>query len=179
VLRSFLIQQDRGRPVVAATEFSYVPYAMIESGDGEPSIAPACAAGAPRGGAPYPPAGHYRFFDESGGVKGTVVPADRIDADTLRIVHLPLYDIRYEAGGWKGRAAVVGESWQVIAAELPPERPRALNFGLLVVAALLFASYLAIGKFASGLLGRLALIAAVSSGGYAIFTLYEKATKHE
>jgi hypothetical protein len=179
VLRSFLIEQNRGRPAGAAIEFSYVPYAMIETDGGETSVAPACAAGAPRGGSPYPPAGHYRFFDEAGDVKGKIVPVDRIDADTLRIVHLPVYDIRYEAGAWKGRAAVVGESWQVIAAELPPGRPRALNFGLLLVAALLFASYLAIGKFASGLLGRLALIAAVSSGGYAIFTLYEKATKHE
>jgi hypothetical protein len=179
VLRSFLIERNRRRPIGAAIDFSYVPYAMIETGDGETSIAPACASPAPKGGVPYPPAGQYRFFDESGATAEKVVPADRIDTDAIRIVHLPVYGIRYDVGRWKGRAAVVGESWQVIAAELPPERPRALNFGLFAAAALLFGAYLVIGRFASGVLGRLALIAAASGGGYAIFNIYEKATKHE
>jgi hypothetical protein len=152
---------------------------MIETGDGETSIAPACASLAPQGGVPYPPAGEYRFFDESGAPSEKIVPADQIDKDAIRIVHLPIYGIRYEAGGWKGKAAVVGESWQVIAAELPPERPRALNLGILVAAAFLFAAYLVIGKFASGVLGRLALIMGASSAGYALFSIYEKATKHE
>jgi hypothetical protein len=179
VLRSFLIEKGRKRPVGAKIDFAFVPYAMIETGDGETSIAPACASLAPQGGVPYPPAGEYRFFDASGAPSEKILPADRIDKDAIRVVHLPVYGIRYEAGGWKGRASVVGESWQVIAAELPPERPRALNLGILVAAALLFAAYLVIGKFASGVLGRLALIMAASSAGYALFNIYEKATKHE
>jgi hypothetical protein len=179
VLRSFLMEKDRGRPSGAAVDFSFVPYAMLETGDGETSIVPACASHAPQGGVPYPPAGEYRFFDESSAPPGKIVPIDRIDADAIRIVHLPVYRIRYETGGWKGAAAVFGESWQVIAAELPPERPRSLNLGLLAAAALLFAAYLVIGRFASGVLGRLALIMAASSAGYALFTIHEKATKHE
>ncbi len=179
VLRSFLIEKDRKRPVRTAIDFSFVPYATIEAEDGETSIVPACASSAPQGGVPYPPAGEYRFFDESSAPPGKIVPIDRTDTNAVRIVHLPVYRIRYEAGGWKGTAAVVGESWQVIAAELPPEKPRALNLGLLVAAALLFAAYLVIGSFASGTLGRLALIMAASSAGYALFTIHEKATKHE
>jgi hypothetical protein len=179
VLRSFLMEKNRRRPFKAAVDFSFVPYAMIETGDGEASIAPACASPAPQGGVPYPPAGEYRFFDASGAPSEKIVPADRIDKDAIRIVHLPVYGIRYEAGEWKGTAAVVGESWQVIAAELPPERPRALSLGLFIAAALLFAAYLVIGKFASSALGRLALIMAASSAGYALFTIHEKATKHE
>jgi hypothetical protein len=178
-LRSFLIEKDLKRPVGAAIDFSYVPYTMIEAGDGETSIAPACASHAPQGGLHYPPAGEYRFFDESIATSERIVPVDRIDKDAIRIVHLPVYGIRYEAGDWKGRAAVVGESWQVIAAELPPERPRTMNLGLLVAAASLFAAYLVIGRFASGVLGRLVLIMAASSAGYALFNIYERATKHE
>jgi len=179
VLRSFLLEKNRKRPVGTAIDFSFVPYAMIETGDGETSIVPACASLAPQGGVPYPPAGEYRFFDESCAPSEKIVPADRIDKDAIRVVHLPVYGIRYGAGGWKGTAAVVGESRQVIAAELPPERPRALSVGLFLAAALLFAAYLMIGKFASGALGRLALIMAASSGGYALFTIHEKAAKHE
>ena len=54
-----------------------------------------------------------------------------------------------------------------------------MNLGLLVAAASLFAAYLLIGRFASGVLGRLVLIMAASSAGYALFNIYEKATKHE
>lgn len=179
VLRSFLMEKNRKRPVRTAIDFSFVPYAMIENDDGEASIAPACASSAPQGGVPYPPAGEYRFFDESCAPPGKIVPADRIDTDAIRIVHLPVYGIRYETGEWKGTAAVVGESWQVIAADLPPERPRAMSVGLFIATALLFAAYLVIGKFAPNALGRLALIMAASSAGYALFTIYEKATKHE
>ncbi len=179
VLRSFLIERKCRRPVVAAIDFSYVPYAMIETDAGETSTAPACSSGAPPGGVPYPPAGEYRFFDESNPPAGRIVPADRIDTDAIRIVHVPVYRIRYGAGDWKGSAAVVGESWQTIAAALPPERPRALRLGLLVAAAALFATYLVIGKFASSALARLALIMAASGCGYALFTIHERATKHE
>jgi len=179
VLRSFLMEKNRRRPVRTAINFSFVPYAMIETGEGEASIAPACESPVPREGVPYPPAGEYRFFDESCATSEKIVPVDRIDKDAIRIIHLPVYGIRYEAGEWKGRAAVFGESWQVIAAELPPERPRAPSVGLFLAATLLFAAYLVIGKFASGALARLALIMAASGGGYALFSLHERATRHE
>lgn len=179
VLRSFLLERNRRRPVVAGIDFSYVPYATIETDAGETSVAAACASGAPPGGVPYPPAGEYRFFDESNPPAGGILPADRVEAGAIRIVHLPVYRIRYAAGDWKGSAAVVGESWQTIAAVLPPERPRALRLGLLAAAAALFAAYLAIGTFASSALARLALIMAASGIGYALFTIHERATKHE
>jgi hypothetical protein len=179
VLRSFLIEKERKRPTATTTDFSFIPYAMVEDGGGKGSVMPACKEGALAGGTPYPPAGHYRFLDESCANGEKIIPVEKTEKDSVRIVYLPVYTIRYETLGWKGKAAILGESWQVIAGELPPERPRALNLGLFVTAAGLFVAYLVLGKLASNMLARLALIMAASGAGYFFFGLHEKVSKHE
>jgi hypothetical protein len=178
VLRSFLIEKDRMQPAVVSTDFSFMPYAMIEDGDGKGSVVPLCEPAACAGGIPYAPAGHYRFLDESLANGERIIPAESIDRAAVRIIHLPVYTIRCEAGPWKGEAAVIGESWQVIVAELPPERPRALDIGLCVAGAGLFIAYLVLGKLASSILARMAIIMAASGGGYLLFSLHEKASGH-
>jgi hypothetical protein len=179
VLRSFLVEKDRKRPVAMTTDFSFMPFAMIEDADGKGSVVPVCKAGALAGGTPYPPAGQYRFLEESRAGGEMVIPADAIEKDAVRIVHLPVYTIRYETPGWNGKASVIGESWQVIAGDLPPERPRGLNLGLFAAAAALFVAYIVLGKLASNALARLALIMAASGGGDALFTIHEKVSGHE
>jgi hypothetical protein len=178
VLRSFLIEKGKRRPAVMTTDFSYMPFSMIEDGDATGSVVPAWASASFTGGAPYAPAGHYRFFDESQACGETIIPAEKPAKDAVRIVHIPVYTIRYETGNWHGKAAVIGESWQVITGELPPEQPRPVNPGLFFAAAGLFVAYLVLGKLVSGTLGRLALIMTASGGGYIIFNLHEKVSKH-
>ncbi|MDD4857430.1 MAG: hypothetical protein PHD74_04900 [Candidatus Krumholzibacteria bacterium] len=177
VLRSFLIENGRKRPTETATEFSFIPFSMMDSVDGKESIAPASRSRVPAGGTPYPPAGQYRFFDESCARGEKVVPIETAADGAVRIVHLPVYEIRYQAGSWKGRAFVIGESWQTIADGLPPQRPRRVALGPLLAATGLFVAYLAIGSFASNALARLALITASSCGAYMIFSLREKASR--
>ena len=177
VLRSFLIEKDRKRPTKMTTDFSFTPYSMTEDDDGKGSVVPASTSGTLPGGAPFPPAGKYRYFDESCVSGETVIPADGITNGTVRIVHLPVYTIRYEVGLWKGKAAVIGESWQVVAGELPPERPRLMNLGLFVAALGLFIAYLILGRLASNILARLSLIMAASGGGYLAFRLHERASR--
>lgn len=176
-LQSFLIEQERRRPAKMATDFSFVPFLLIEEADGKTTVARASRSGAPLGGVPYPPAGDYRFFDESctGGEK--VIPAESIENGTATIVHLPVYSVRYEAGTWRGRAAVIGESWQVIAEKLPPEKPRAVRARIILGAVGLFIAYFMLGKVASNFISRLILIVAASCVGYLLFTLHEKVAK--
>lgn len=176
-LQSFLIEQERKRPTKMATEFSFAPFSLIEKADGTTAVAPASRSGAVLGGAPYPPAGDYCFFDESSAAGEKVVPADKIEKETVTVVHLPVYSIRYEAGTWRGKAAVIGESWQVIAEKLPPEKPRVLNAAVLVATMGLFIAYFMLGKVASNFVSRLILIVAASGGGYVLFSLHERLTK--
>jgi hypothetical protein len=179
VLHSFLIENGRKRPTEMATEFSLIPFSMIESEDGKESIVPASRSRAPAGKAPYPPAGQYRFFDESFARGEKIVPVETTAKGAVKIIHLPVYEIHYRADSWKGRAFVIGESWQVIAEGLPPAKPRRIAPRLFLAAAGLFAAYLAISTLASGALGRLVLITAASCGGYVIYNLHEKASRHE
>lgn len=177
VLRSFLIEKDRRRPATMRTDFAFIPFAMIEDADGKTSTVPASKQGALQGGTPYPPAGQYCFFDEALEPTEKIVPVETAPKDAVRIIHLPVYTVRYEALSWKGRAAVIGESWQVIAGELPPEKPRALNLGLFLAAAGLFAVYFVLGKLVSNVLARFALIMAASGVGYSISVLRERVSK--
>jgi hypothetical protein len=177
MLRSLLIEKERRRPANMKTEFAFIPFAMMEDAGGKSSVAPASRSLALQGGVPYPPAGQYRFFDESGAPGQKIVPVENAPANAVRIIHLPVYAIRYETLTWKGSAAVVGESWQTIARELPPERPRVLNVGLLLAAAGLFTVYLVLGRLVSNLFPRLALIMAASGCGYVVFSLRERAAR--
>jgi hypothetical protein len=176
-LRSLLIEKERRRPAAVTIDFRYVPYAMIESPDGKASVAAAARAGELLGGVPYPPAGEYRYFEEPRASGEKIAAVEAIPDGAVRIVHLPVYTIRYEAGDWKGQAAVVGESWQVIAGDLPPGKRRAPNVGVLIAAAALFTGYLFIGTIATNTLARLALIMGASGAGYALFGLRERVSR--
>ncbi len=176
-LRSHLIEKERRQPLAMSTDFAYVPFGLVETPDGKTSVAPAARTGEFPGGVPYPPAGEYRYFEESRADGAAIAPIEKAPEHSLRIVHLPVYTIRYEAGDWKGRAAVVGESWQVIAAELPPEKRRVMNPGLVIAAAALFTGYLLAGRLAANTLARLAIILAASTAAYAIFALRERMSR--
>jgi hypothetical protein len=178
-LESFLLGNKRKGATAQTTEFAYLPFSVTEEADGKTVVAAASTAGALHGGTPYPPTGDYRFFDESCAAGEKIVPADKMETGTATIIHLPVYTIRYEVGRWHGRAAVIGESWQVIAEKLPPERPRAMKVGVFLGATGLFVAYLIIGRFASNFLGRLLLIVGASGGGYFLFSLHERVTKQE
>jgi hypothetical protein len=173
-LRSHLAEKNRRPPTRVEIDFSYVPFSMIEADDGRLTLAPAARVWPARESSPYPPAGKYDFFDEAA-VKERVAPAREIDPRAARVLHLPVYSMKYEAGEWRGRAAVVGESWQIVAEKLPPERPRRAGAGQVVAGAALFAGYFALAKMTPGLFGSLAAVAAAATAGYCVFALRERA----
>ena len=123
---------------------------------------------------PYPPAGAYRFL---GAVEETetVVPADQADPGASRIIHLPVYELRYDADGWHGRAAVIGESWQVVAEELPPERGRRAGLRGGMIALVLFAGYFALAKIAPNPFIGFVAVAAAAAALYFVHSLRERA----
>lgn len=173
-LRSHLARKERRRATRVATDFSFIPFSMAEDDDGGISLVPAAGAWTVADQAPYPPAGSYGFLSESEQPE-PVVDADSVDPRAPRIVYLPVYSLEYEASGWRGRAAVVGESWQVVAEDLPPERRRRPSLGLGLSIAALFAVYFTLAKVTPGFFGRLAAVAAAASAGYLVFTLRERA----
>jgi len=176
-LRSFLAERERRHPARMTTEYALAPFLMIEDGEGKTRIAPGASSARFRGISPLLPAGNYDYLDEEAARPEKVVPAEAIEPGTVKILHLPVYSIRYEAGGWKGTASVIGESWQVLAADLPPQRQRAVNVGLFLASIGLFLAYIFLGRIASNLLGRLALIMGASGGGYLLFTIHERVAR--
>jgi len=175
-LRSFLIERRRRAPLAMSTTFSFMPFAMIEDEEGTVSVAAASAPAARLGGIPYPPAGHYRFCDGTTLPDAAVVPEEAIDRNAARVIHLPIYLIHYRAGSWRGKAAVIGESRQVIAEALPPDKPPALDRRALFTAAGLFAGYYVLGRLVPHAPLRLILIAAAAVACYSTFALHERST---
>jgi hypothetical protein len=175
VLRSYLLSKNRGRAGDIKIQFSYVPFAMLEEEDGRTRTIPANES--VQVILPFPPAGNYSFFDEELAGKEKIIPIERIEKDTVKILHLPLYRIRYRLGGSEWEASVVGESWQVLADELPAKRPTPLNLPNVLAATGLFAIYLFIGESVSGWGAKLAVLAAASTAGLTIFSLRERMAK--
>ena len=173
-LRSHLSLAERIAPRDVRVEFSYVPYLMLEDERGETVACP--CRGAPReaGPIPAPPAGDYRWFDETLAGGETIVPLDPSDAQTegvSRILHLPLYRIRYAAGGKKRRALVMGESLYVYADDLPPRRTPAPAAPGLIAALALTAAFLFVGRLGHSFAARGLVIAVASAVAWAAFTL--------
>ncbi|MDD3642710.1 MAG: hypothetical protein PHQ19_04510 [Candidatus Krumholzibacteria bacterium] len=173
-LRSHLSIAGRAAPGEIRVEFSYVPFLMIENEKGDPVASPCRGAPSGTGPIPAPPAGDYRFFDDSlaGGEK--IVPFDPADADApgvLRVLHLPLYRLLYRAGGKKRRALVMGESLYVYADDLPPRRAPAPSAPGLVAALALTAAFLLVGRLGHSLPARGLVIAAAAAAGWAVFAL--------
>jgi len=174
-LGSFLLERDRKRPVRMRTDYVVAPFLMIEDKDGKTRIVPAAPLGRLGGAVPLLPAGKYDYVDEATAASKKLIPAKKIEPGAIKILHLPVYTIRYETGAWKGTACVIGQSWQVLASDMPPERRRAMNTALLLAGVALFAGYLLLGDIASNLPARLALIAGASGTGYLLFTIHERA----
>lgn len=172
-LTSLLLERGRERPTRLKTEFAYLPFSFVEDEKGEARLAPAARAWRHADAAPYPPAGEYRYFDDSTpGEK--IVPVDKPNPAATKLVHLPVYAIRYEAGSWRGRASIVGESWQVVADELPPARPRRPSKGLVAGAAGLFAGYLFVACLAPNVVARFVLVAAAAGAAYLAHVVRER-----
>ncbi len=176
VLCSFLLSKQMPRPKNVKIEFRYIPFTLKESGNSTMKIDPAPGAPAITGTLPHPPAGNYRFFDPSHADGETVVPVEKIETDTVKILHLPVYRLTFTAGG-EWNATAIGESWQVIAGELPAERPAVLNLPGILAAAGLFMVYLVLGNLVSRWPGRLALIMGAAAAGLALFIIREKVVK--
>jgi hypothetical protein len=174
-LRSFLLSKKRPRAEIGEIRFTYVPFILAEDEDGETRLAPASKE--TWAAIPYPPSGNYRYFDEEFAGDETVVPASAAPKGSDRLLHLPLYRISYKAGPWQGTACVVGESWQVYAYELPPERPEPLNVSYLLIAASLFTLFLFVGRLAPGWPGRFALTMLAAAAGFAFFTIRDKVVR--
>jgi hypothetical protein len=62
-LGSYLLSKRRGKPEVTKVTFAFTPYLLVENEKGDTDLAPA-SEGVDIS-IPYPPAGNYRYFDES------------------------------------------------------------------------------------------------------------------
>jgi hypothetical protein len=174
-LRSFLLARNRACGDVDEIRFAYVPFILAEEKEGEMKLVPASKE--TWAAISYPPSGNYRFFDESLADGEMIFPASVDPKGNARLLHLPMYRICYRAGQWKGTAYVMGDSWQVHAYELPPERPQPLNVSYLVIAAMLFTVFLFVGRLAPGWPGRFALSILAATAGYAFFTIRDKVVR--
>ncbi len=173
-LGSFLLERDRRLPSRMKTDYVVAPFLMIEDDEGKTRIAPAAPLGRLGGAVPLLPAGKYDYLDDAAVESRKLIPARKVEPGTIKILHLPVYTIRYATGSWKGTACVIGESWQVLANDMPPERKRALNLAMLVAAVGLFVGYLFLGELARNLVSRLALITGASGAGYFLFFIHER-----
>jgi len=176
-LRSWLLSKNRPQPKNIKLEFSYLPFLMIEDDKGKTATVHAAGAPAIAGNLPYPPAGNYRFFDETLAGEEKVVQFERIEEGTLRILHLPVYAAQYSAAGGHWEASIIGESWQMLSDEIPDERSADLDFKHVFFAACLFMVYLIIGKAAPSALSRFALIFTAGSLGFLGYFLRTKLVK--
>jgi hypothetical protein len=173
-LRSFLLGRNRARPKEMKTEFMYFPFATVEDDSGSTTTVPASDKHVLPGNVSDPPAGNYRFFDAEPAGKEKVIPVGMEIKGAKRILHLPVYIITYTSGGSSWKAAVIGESWQVVMDELPLERAVTVSARNLLAAAGLFFLYLVIGKLAPGWPGRFALIFSAAAAGFSFFFIRTK-----
>ena len=176
-LTSFLLNKKRTSPKEMRVEFSYIPYLLREDDKGQMQTTPALKEQSKLDPLPYPPAGNYCFFDEKLAGNEKVQPVERIDEGTLRICHLPIYRISYQTGKLKRKATVVGENWQVLTPQLPPESPMTLNVSNALVAGIFFIIFLLIGKAMPTWPTRLFLLFAASTIGYTIFKVRTKVVR--
>ena len=174
-LRSFLLSKRRGRCEIEEIRFAYLPFVLIEEENGRTRIVPASKE--TWASVSYPPSGNYQFYDETIAGNETVVPLSDEAVEGERLLHLPVYEVSYRAGGFKGSAAVIGGSWQIQVDDLPPETGESFDFSRALKAAALFTLFLFIGKLAPSWLARFALTMIAAAAGYAIITIREKVVK--
>jgi hypothetical protein len=122
----------------------------------------------------FPPAGEYRFFDESLAGQEKVIPLDE-EPETLaraaRILFLPLYRARYRAAGRKFGALIMGESYYVFADSVPPERPQAVSVPNIIAALSMAVVYLLVGKLGHSSAARILVIMFAALAGWGAFSI--------
>lgn len=179
-LCSFLLTRRMQRPKDIKVDFSYVPFLAVEDEKGQTgTISGAAKPPAGASALPYPPAGCYRYFDEKLAGTEKVAPVTKTDKNTTRILHIPVYRMRYEAGGGTWRATVIGESWQVYADDFPPEQPSTLNVQNVLIAAGLLVAYLFLGKLGHGWLPRFAITFTAAAAGFVFLTLRKRMANNQ
>lgn len=173
-LRSFLASRGIAEPKNIKTRFSFVPYFILEDQKGGSSGYPSQEAPPSACPLPDPPAGNYRYFDARLADGEKIIEPASVDPDSSMIIHIPLYDISFNSGKKRYRAAVIGESWQVQTDRMPAKKPEKLELANLTLAAALFVAYLFLGKLSEGLIARMVLLLGASSTGFLIYKLREK-----
>ncbi len=173
-LRSFLAAKSLALPKDIKLDFAYIPYSMLEDDRGRLFGQPGRGSWPEVGPLSFPPAGEYRFFDESLAGDEKVIPLDENPetlAEATRILFLPVYRVRYRAAGKKYRALIMGESYYVFADSLPPERPRGISIPNILVAVSMALVYLFAGKLGHSAAARTMVIMAAALAGWGIFSL--------
>ncbi len=176
-LGSFFLSRNRAHPREMEAEFSYVPYLVIEGENERTVTIPALKNSVLFDPIPFPPAGSYRFFDEKFAENEKIQKIEKTEDGVLRILHLPVYLVRYKSGKWSGTAMVIGESWQVVTDDLPPERAVSLDMPRILAAFGLFVVFLFLGRAVSSWSARLFLLFGASAFGFAILSLRDKLVK--
>lgn len=172
-LRSHLKEKERRLPGKIEINFSSIPFFMVEGEDSEITLLCAWGNWRHNKSTPYPPAGKYSYLEPdtaNNNLLSDSIPPSGAD----RILHLPVYSISYEAGDWKGEAEVIGESWQVIAEELPPERVEIADLRFLAWPSVLFAAYYLVARIAPGLLARILGVSIAAFLFYCLYTIRER-----
>ena len=173
-LRSYLAERSLARPKDIRTDFAYVPFAMIEDDRGHLIGRPGRGTWPEIGPLPVPPAGEYRFFNESlaGGEKVFAHDDDPGAAEQARrILFLPLYRVRYRAAGGRYGALVLGESWYVLADAVPPPRPSGVSTANVLAAVSLGVAYMFIGKLGHSGAARILVIMTAAMTGWAAYAI--------
>jgi len=176
-LRSYLLSKGRGTPEVTKVAFAFIPFLLVEEENGETGLAP--ASDETTVSMPYPPAGNYRFFDESIAAGERIVPIDGSHegaegAKIVKILHLPLYNVEYRCGRFEGTAAIVGGSWHVDLSGLPAEGQVELKSSNLLVLAALFTAFLFIGAAAPNWAMRFVYIFLSAAAGFVFFRIRDR-----
>jgi hypothetical protein len=176
-LRSHLLSKNRGQPKDVEINFFFLPFLMLEDETGKAETVQAPGVPAIAGNLAFSPAGNYRFYEEQHAENQKIIPFNDITKGTIRILHLPVYQLTYRMGRQNYEATVIGESWQVLADELPPEGAVQLDAHNVLIAAVLFVSYLLIGKLASGWPARLFILLAAGTVGFVFYKLRSRVVK--
>ena len=173
-LRSFLAAKSLASPKDIKLDFAYIPYTMLEDDRGHLFGQPGRGTWPELGPLTFPPAGSYRFFDESLAGEEKVFPHDeepKTLAEAARILFLPVYRARYRTAGKKFRALIMGESYYVFADILPPKRPASVSVPNILAAASMAVIFLFIGKLGHSTAARILVIMTAALLGWGAFTL--------
>jgi hypothetical protein len=178
-LRSFLAARNLASPKDIKLEFAFVPYTMLEDDRGHLFGQPGRSTWPELGPLSFPPAGDYRFYDESHAGEEKVFPLDE-NAGTIaraaRILFLPLYRVKYRAAGKKYRALIMGESYYVFADALPTERPASVSVPNIIAASAIVVAYLFVGRLGHSEPARILVIMTAALAGWGVFALKTRIT---